>query len=181
MNSRNDFPEMLRNRGLTEVIVEVGVLAGEFSKIIYEGCKPKQYFLIDPWKCVGETHLTEEQIENYNHNVYDKCYAEVTKWASENPGIQVIRDLSPGIAQAFGDNTLDFVYIDASHLYDDVVADIAAWWPKVRKGGILAGHDYFLGDGIWVKKAVDEFAKREDRFLYHTMCDAPYLSWWVNK
>jgi predicted O-methyltransferase YrrM len=49
----------------------------------------------------------------------------------------------------------DFVFIDAAHDYDSVKADIQAWLPKVKPGGIIAGHDYC---DAWpgVKKAVDE-------------------------
>ncbi len=48
---------------------------------------------------------------------------------------------SPHDAAAFDDALLDAVFIDASHKFEDVLADIAAWYPKVKKGGIIAGHD----------------------------------------
>ncbi len=75
------------------------------------------------------------------------------------------------------DNSLDYVYIDARHDYCGVKEDLEAWWPKLRKGGVFAGHDYIeasdpvlpddehwevCGDGSKnpgaVKGAVDEFA-----------------------
>lgn len=63
-------------------------------------------------------------------------------------------------AATFADNSLDFVFIDADHSYENVKQDINAWLPKVRLGGILAGHDYFQYDtGIphpGVQTAVDE-------------------------
>lgn len=61
------------------------------------------------------------------------------------------------IAKQYQDLSLDFVFLDASHEYEDVLADLNAWYPKVRYGGVLAGHDY--NDHSWpgVKKAVDEF------------------------
>ena len=66
-------------------------------------------------------------------------------------------------ASRFADGALDFVYLDAMHLYADARADIEAWWPKLKVGGLMAGDDYHNG---WVeiarytfgvKDAVDEF------------------------
>lgn len=54
----------------------------------------------------------------------------------------------------FADQSVDFVYIDASHEYEDVKDDIQAWLPKVKPGGLLAGDDYYIYPGV--KKAVDE-------------------------
>jgi cephalosporin hydroxylase len=51
--------------------------------------------------------------------------------------------------------TLDSVYIDASHHYADVMADIAAWRPLVKTGGIIAGHDYWTAN-VGVMDAVNE-------------------------
>lgn len=59
-------------------------------------------------------------------------------------------------SKKFEDESVDFVFIDASHEYEDIKSDIHAWMPKVKKGGIIAGHDY--EDGFpGVQRAVDEF------------------------
>jgi len=57
--------------------------------------------------------------------------------------------------ELFDDGSLDAVFIDADHSYNAVKNDILNWMPKIRKGGILAGHDYTYS---WpeVIKAVDE-------------------------
>jgi predicted O-methyltransferase YrrM len=57
-------------------------------------------------------------------------------------------------APTFEDGSLAMVFIDGSHRYEDVVADIRSWRPKVRPGGTLAGHDYTNAPGV--KRAVDE-------------------------
>lgn len=59
-------------------------------------------------------------------------------------------------ALLFPDESLDFVFIDADHRYAEVRADVARWWPKVKPGGTIAGHDY---DEHWpeVKAAVNDF------------------------
>ena len=69
--------------------------------------------------------------------------------------IQIHQGDSAESAADFADGTLDFVFIDAAHDYDSVVKDLAAWWPKLKPGGIFAGHDYPWHE---VKKAVHEHA-----------------------
>lgn len=59
-------------------------------------------------------------------------------------------------AAMFADASIDFVYIDGAHEYDDLKADIIAWGPKVKNGGIIAGDDYGVGQYPDVKRVVDE-------------------------
>ena len=65
-------------------------------------------------------------------------------------------------AEKYVDGSLDFVYIDADHHYDAVKRDIAAWLPKVRSGGIIAGHDFCNYPGFGVIEAVMERFDRVD-------------------
>jgi hypothetical protein len=58
-------------------------------------------------------------------------------------------------AKLYGDNSLDFVFIDASHEYESVKDDIEAWYPKIKFGGYIGGHDYVRGE-YGVYRAVDE-------------------------
>ncbi len=52
----------------------------------------------------------------------------------------------------------DFIYIDANHSYEAVYADIAAWFPLVKGHGVICGDDYLDGEGLTIKRAVDQFA-----------------------
>jgi predicted O-methyltransferase YrrM len=65
------------------------------------------------------------------------------------------RQPSAEAAQGFDDASLDFVFIDARHTYDAAAEDLAAWWPKVKPGGLIAGHDYTNSPGV--RAAVDQF------------------------
>lgn len=58
-------------------------------------------------------------------------------------------------ARLFDDGQVDFVFVDAAHDYEHVRADILAWLPKVKRGGIIAGHDY-TSDYPGVERAVEE-------------------------
>lgn len=64
-------------------------------------------------------------------------------------------------AKLFADGCLDFVFLDAAHDFVNVTEDLHAWWPKIRPGGLLAGHDYDQG---WtgVRQAVDSFFAGRD-------------------
>jgi predicted O-methyltransferase YrrM len=62
---------------------------------------------------------------------------------------------SVAAAEAFEDRSLDFIFLDARHTFDAVCQDLSAWWPKLRPGGLLAGHDYAWSG---VRAAVDAFA-----------------------
>lgn len=80
--------------------------------------------------------------------------------------ITPLRKPSVDAARDFDDGSIDIVFIDACHEYESVKADIAAWLPKVRPGGIIAGHDYAWRGDNPVKRAVLE-AFDPDHVLVH--------------
>jgi predicted O-methyltransferase YrrM len=72
--------------------------------------------------------------------------------------INPIRTDSISASKMYDEESLDAVFIDADHRYESVKADILAWMPKAKKGGILAGHDYTLTHS-GVILAVDELVE----------------------
>ena len=66
-------------------------------------------------------------------------------------------------ASLYKDESIDFVFIDANHVYEAVREDLKAWYPKVKSGGIIAGHDYYNDYGV--KRAVDEYFTDKDFLL----------------
>lgn len=67
---------------------------------------------------------------------------------------RTVKGISWEVADQFEDESVDFVFIDADHVYQSVRNDVLAWLPKVKPGGIIAGHDY--NPPHEVKRAVDE-------------------------
>ena len=61
------------------------------------------------------------------------------------------------------DSSLDYIYIDGGHEYEDVKTDIEAWYPKLIDKGMLAGHDFWKRE---VQQAVIDFANKEKLVVY---------------
>ena len=112
--------------------------------------KDQRVVAIDMWGdhlvvTSGETHDGEETFQRFRENVEPVA-----------DRIEIVRKSSLAAAASFQDVSCDFVFIDASHDYEDVCEDLRAWYPKVKPGGILAGHDYHWPE---VHRAVKEFAR----------------------
>ena len=147
--------------------VEIGTERGIYAKMIMVRGKPEALFCIDSWKVYGDyRHHISQQKQN-------RLYLEARDRLQEFPNCILIRKFSMDAVKDFGDNTLDFVYIDANHEYKYVKEDIEEWARKVKKGGIIAGHDY-LGE---VKKAVDEYAQAHGITTIHIYQKKEVPSW----
>ena len=114
----------------------------------------------------------------------DEKYRRMTELAAENPCVKVVRKHSVETAKDFDDGHFDFVYIDDDHTYKAVKEGIEAWWPKVRPGGVMAGHNYcqyILPTGVefGVIKAVNEFSEAE-KVVVHVDKEL-FSSWYVKK
>jgi len=70
--------------------------------------------------------------------------------------LNIIKDYSTNASKLFQNESLDFIFIDACHDYECVKEDLHAWFPKLKKNGIIAGHDYYDGH-YGVEQAVNEF------------------------
>merc|ERR1712032_1365749 len=89
----------------------------------------------------------------------------------------LMRMTSHDAAAVIQNESLDFVWIDGAHDYEEVSEDLAIWFPKLRSGGILAGHDYFLAGMLDVNRAVHEFFSRHPA-SDGTLHVAPYSFFW---
>jgi hypothetical protein len=174
------LPALLNARGLLGVAVEVGVKQGLFSELILKQWQGRHLISIDPW--FEDDAAAYEDIANVPQQQHEAFFAEANgRLEPFGSRSSVWRMTSAEGAAHVEDATLDFAYIDARHDFASVMEDCALWLPKMRPGGILAGHDYLDGHfpaGVFgVKRAVDQFFAERDIPVHSTLFDRPWLSW----
>jgi predicted O-methyltransferase YrrM len=127
---------------------EIGVYKGETSKLLLETFPDLILYMVDIWEGenVGKDIYADE-------SAYEATLNNVAPFGGR---AIIIRADSVGVSKHIKDGSLDFVFIDAAHDYDSVKKDIEAWYPKVRKGGLVTGHDYNKIRFPGVVRAVDE-------------------------
>jgi len=156
--------------GNKEVVgAEVGVYAGAFSRMLLLKLNIKRLYLIDPY-CYYDDIGVDFTVEDLQEGK-----AKARKRLKHFNNVQYIYEPSVNVAKRCRKESLDFVYIDGNHNYEAVKQDIKAWWPKVKKDGIIGGHDMdaaFLG----VCRAVVEFANKKKLTIYGKQNE-----WWLYK
>jgi predicted O-methyltransferase YrrM len=142
--------------------VEVGSWKGRSSsfmavEIIRSG-KQIKFDCVDTWLGSVELLSDNDVSNNRLYDVFLKNMLPVVEYY--NP----VRLDSVTASKIYNNESLDWVFIDASHDYENVLADINAWYPKVKKGGIISGHDFPHGP---VRQAVTEKLKNP---IQHGSC-----------
>lgn len=162
------------------IIAEVGVFQGEFSCKIYEKCRPKKLYLIDCWES-QKGDYEKDPTNSILANQQEQIYNNVCESFKDLAEIAVIRSYSDVACQCFSKNYFDVVYLDADHTFEAVVRDLRNWWPLVKPGGFLAGHDYVRGlPWIQVPEGLDVFMN-EQNLNFHSMTSEEYPSWAIRK
>lgn len=133
---------------------EIGTCYGYYSEILCQKIPGINLTTVDNWNNPSNT-AREKQLKI-------SCEVAARKRLAPYPNVTIIKKNSIDAAKEVVDSSLDFVFIDADHSYEAVKEDIEAWTPKVKKGGIVAGHDYYIfkSGNRGVIMAVDEFVKK---------------------
>ena len=172
--------------------IEVGVWRGEFAAHnlrFWSG----NYVMCDLWgfREDGTADKNMDDKGSWNEVMFDAI--RNTLFAGER--VTMNKGASIEVAKTFPDNFFDWIYLDALHDYDSVMADMEAWWPKLRTGGLFSGDDFGDQSLRWqekyggvakgfnwgVREAVTEFAAKYNKQFFvtwmndKTQCPAWYL------
>lgn len=180
--TRGELGILLNRRGLAGRGVEVGVKQGEFSQTLLDLWRGRELISVDPWAEAPTGAYID--VANVSQSIHDAFYSEaLERLARFGPRSSVWRQTGRAAAERVAEASLDFVYLDARHDRHSVAEDLAVWYPKVRPGGLMAGHDYLDGrleEGEFgVRSAVDEFFGSRNLAVHSTFSDPPWLSWFV--
>lgn len=155
--SRMDLVRWFRELDF-KVGAEIGVAHGELSKIICEINPQVKLYGVDAWAAY-KGYSDYVRSDTFNA-MKDQALFRMGPYIKRDR-YQVIEKFSMEALDDIPDGSLDFVYIDANHQDPFVTQDIVGWTPKVRPGGIVAGHDYVRVKRIvWaVKDAIQKYTK----------------------
>lgn len=155
--SRNDLPKFFKEMGFKKG-AEIGVYKGEFTKLFAK--EGLEVYGIDPYSPYKDFDI----IEDNRKKRQDFLYNYASKLLKPYDNAKIIRKTSMEALKDFEDESLDFVYIDGNHKFKYVAEDMCEWYKKIKKGGIVCGHDYIhpkrmrnREDTLQVKFVVDAF------------------------
>jgi len=170
--------ERLAVKGKELTGAEIGVYKAEHVKSLLETLSIKKLFLIDPYEMYsqyeeGKRHYGVDQspLQSAEKEARErlKKYSDKIVWIKSKSS-----DCLNEICKE-----MDFVYIDGNHQRPFIDEDIDNYYPKLKKGGVLGGHDMYNGfceEHNGVVQAVSEFSVKNNLQLYIELPD-----WWVVK
>jgi hypothetical protein len=190
-------PQLLEEEGFTHGI-EIGVQRGLFAEaILTTWTRCTRYYLVDAWKQQENYFEGGNVADNVQDGLYKETQTRLQRWAEKTT---LLRMFSSEAALKIPDDDVDFIYVDARHDYCGVKEDLELYWPKLKQGGIMAGHDYMTAEDVavympeedWgicadgsrnngsVKAAVNQFAASRHLQIVVTYREA-YPTWMIRK
>lgn len=139
-----------------KIMVEVGSFKGDSTVIFAKYGKPREIYAVDPFLS-GIGDITDQ----CDMRDVKKDFLKNTK---RYDNIYHIEKMSADASKDFDDESIDFIYIDALHTYEACKSDLLLWLPKLKKGGVIAGHDYRRRFKGVIRAVNEELGKPEKVF-----------------
>lgn len=174
--SREEFIKRLNLNGLG---IEIGVQQGRFSKFILDNSN-LHLVVLDAWRHFETGYPEGGNVQDQQHLIY--LNETLSALQSEHEGrFTLMRGLSQVSHTFFKDELFDFIYLDSNHTYEFVLQELENWWPKLKPGGVIAGHDFVDRDvAFGVKSAVTNFFREKNMKV--NVCDSGCCpTWFIEK
>lgn len=128
------------------LVAEVGSWRGRSTLVLASKLPPgARLFAVDTWAGVPDDPSQHEALYADAGDVFGDFQANLSEWIRTG-AVEPLRMTSiegaAELARRFGPGSLDLVFIDADHRYEAVYADVLAYLPMVKAGGVIAGHDH---------------------------------------
>lgn len=137
-DTRQDMIQDLVKPGM--IGCEIGVFEGTFSRSLL-GLQPSRLYLVDTFE--GKNYLSGDHDGNHLKTVdLEKTYLHLLHELSSDPRVILYRGKSHEFLEMMPDQSLDYIYIDGDHTYAGVRSDLEWAMKKVKKGGLIMGHDF---------------------------------------
>lgn len=192
---RDDLGDIIEAESMTKGL-ELGVQYGYYSNaILTRWPKCTEYHLVDIWAPLENYVDFANKDQREQDEIYNDAMERLRPYKKK---IHVCRNFTKFCASQYQDDYFDFIYVDARHDFKGVTIDLENYWPKLKVGGIIAGHDYVTNDetgqnwtvnydgtidltGTVVKGAVDAFAMSVCRQVTVSYRESEFNTWAMRK
>lgn len=175
LSSRNQLGHLLNNLDLRGEGVEVGTHRAEFAGTMLTNWDGRKLTCVDPWygskEDAPDSYKPQiDLLDGGPKNAFMSACAVLREFPNRH---HIMNATSKEAVKSFNDGSLDFVYLDGDHREEAVLLDLRLWWPKLRAGGIMAGHDIVMpgepsgGWGRGIQRALKRFFWDYDLDLDH--------------
>jgi hypothetical protein len=160
--NRDLFFEVIGESGKFEKCLEIGVADGQNSQRIIDNIDLQKIWLIDPWK-EQDKRGADRGKDQEEHSAAETATRERFKTHIQKGKVEILKGFAKDKIDLFPDEFFDLIYVDGDHSYEGCKNDLYAWYPKLKKGGVFAGHDFTNNyrsmsvKKFGVQKAVTEF------------------------
>jgi hypothetical protein len=161
IKNRQQFADIIKENNYRHV-AEIGVRRGWFSDWLLNNTQAT-VFSIDCWVDGTENIETEATLNETIERLYPHGRRSI-----------IIKGFSEDVQDFFREDCLGLIYIDALHEYNAIRNDIRSWWPKLKRGGCMSGHDYSQHHWPGVYRAVNEFVNENKLQLFVTSLGDDY-------
>lgn len=182
INFRDEFGILLERLDLKGHAVEIGVAEGRNARVLISQPAITKLYLIDNW-----SHLEQAgdggHPQSWHENNYDETLVRIKPWVEK---AVVLKGLSGRMLREIPDDSLIFAYIDCDHSYMGFLSDLAGVVIKVKKGGVVAGHDvlnpsYGVGRALKDWCDMNGYAQNEIHYTVENGDQSMVSFWFVKK